>query len=601
MTAPGPSSFPADPKEWKWDTKSICAYLKEKLDCFSDSDAKVFEDLKFQIVLDSEAYDDEKVSFYMEGVRKGRSGMEENLQQEGIGPEASFEIIHCIERLWKIPKESKVFNDPIHGHIEIPALLVRIIDTPEFQRLRNIKQLGGTYMVFPGASHNRFEHSLGVAYLAGELVKTLEQNQKELNISERDILCVQIAGLCHDLGHGPFSHLFDGSFKKVLQEQTNRKEMSKWQHEDASVKMLRHLVKKNYLKGVLRLNGLNDLDNDLDFIASLIKGEPKENEKDFLYQIVANKDSGIDVDKWDYFARDSYHLGIGKSFDHERLLKFVQVRTYNTKRHICFREKEVGNLYNMFYTRHLLHCRAYQHPVCNLIEYMIAEAFVAANEHFKIQGSGKKEYILSTAMEDMEAYAKLTDSVFEQIQHSQDERLEKAKKIIQRITCRELYHYIGKTHPMEQKKNLTKGNLVNDLVKKLKETKSGVEFDPKDFFVDVFSVNYGKGKDNPLDNVYFYNKDKKTPFTLKPDMVSLLLPHTFAEQVFRVYYKKRANLETVKKTWKSWITPWIKVMCESTPPRASSKRSFADGDLLPRKQLKFNKSGSEESGSEESG
>ncbi|XP_023931442.1 deoxynucleoside triphosphate triphosphohydrolase SAMHD1-like [Lingula anatina] len=94
----------------------------------------------------------------------------------------------------------KVFNDPIHGHIELHPLCVRIIDTPQFQRLRYLKQLGGAYYVFPGATHNRFEHSIGVCYLAGRLVRELKDRQPELKITEQDILCVQIAGLCHDLG-----------------------------------------------------------------------------------------------------------------------------------------------------------------------------------------------------------------------------------------------------------------------------------------------------------------------------------------------------------------------------------------------------------------
>lgn len=95
----------------------------------------------------------------------------------------------------------KVFNDTIHGHIEVHPLCVKIIDTPQFQRLRNIKQLGGCYHVFPGASHNRFEHCIGTCHLAGKLVRSLQKRQPELEITDEDILCVRIAGLCHDLGN----------------------------------------------------------------------------------------------------------------------------------------------------------------------------------------------------------------------------------------------------------------------------------------------------------------------------------------------------------------------------------------------------------------
>uniref|UniRef100_A0A3Q3GFH5 HD/PDEase domain-containing protein n=1 Tax=Labrus bergylta TaxID=56723 RepID=A0A3Q3GFH5_9LABR len=120
----------------------------------------------------------------------------------------------------------QVFNDPIHGSIELHPLLIKIIDTPQFQRLRFIKQLGGVYFVYPGASHNRFEHSIGVGYLAGKLAEALRSRQPDLDITDRDVLCVQIAGLCHDLGHGPFSHLYDGLFlPKALEK---KRKLKKW-------------------------------------------------------------------------------------------------------------------------------------------------------------------------------------------------------------------------------------------------------------------------------------------------------------------------------------------------------------------------------------
>uniref|UniRef100_A0A7N8YLA0 Deoxynucleoside triphosphate triphosphohydrolase SAMHD1-like n=1 Tax=Mastacembelus armatus TaxID=205130 RepID=A0A7N8YLA0_9TELE len=299
-------------------------------------------------------------------------------------------------------------------------LLVKIIDTPQFQRLRNIKQLGGAYFVYPGASHNRFEHSLGVAYLAGELVEALSRKQPELKIDDRDILCVKIAGLCHDLGHGPFSHLFDGKFIPKARPDI------KWKHEEASVKMFDYLMEDDEVEEEMSEYHLTD--QDVTFIKEMIdpKGQTKETdtpdvshlklwpykgrgqEKSFLYEIVSNSTNGIDVDKFDYFARDSHHLGIQNNFDHRRFLEFARVCKVDGQKHICSRDKEEWNLIDMFNTRTGLHRRAYQHTVTKIIENMINDAFLKADPFIQIEGSGGKMFKLSTAIDDMEAYTKLT-------------------------------------------------------------------------------------------------------------------------------------------------------------------------------------------------
>jgi HD superfamily phosphohydrolase len=94
----------------------------------------------------------------------------------------------------------KQFNCGVHGMIRFDDLCIKIIDSPSFQRLHGLKQLGTCDFVFRNATHTRFEHSIGVAYLAEKMVKVLRDNQPDLHITNEDVRCVQIAGLCHDLG-----------------------------------------------------------------------------------------------------------------------------------------------------------------------------------------------------------------------------------------------------------------------------------------------------------------------------------------------------------------------------------------------------------------
>ncbi|XP_067904713.1 deoxynucleoside triphosphate triphosphohydrolase SAMHD1 [Heterodontus francisci] len=533
-----------------WDVEEVCCFLR----------THGFE--KFEQLFRDEKLSGIALPFLSESV----------LEQLGVSTLGErLKLISCIDALWQKPIDVKVFNDPIHGHIEMHPLLVRIIDTPQFQRLRFIKQLGGTYFVYPGASHNRFEHSIGVGYLAGQLVKALAERQPELRINHRDMLCVQIAGLCHDLGHGPFSHLFDGKFIPIA-----RKGL-KWKHEDASLSMFEHLIQSNGLEGDLMNHGLV-LADDLVFIKEQIrgpitearsngegcstrgsvwpyKGRPKE--KGYLYEIVANKRNGIDVDKWDYFARDCHHLGIRNNFDFARFLKFARVCEVGKKKHICTRDKEVGDLYNMFHTRNTLHRRAYQHRVSNIIESMITEALLLADPYIEISGANGKLYTLSTAIDDMVAYSKLTDDIFQQILNSSKPELKPAQEILNNVICRKLYKWIGQTQP--EAETTIQPEEINELdhqvAAAIPSTPLDVQLAPEDFIVNVVQMDYGMEEQNPINKVRFYCKNNPNQaIKIRKDQVSQLLPVRFTEQLIQVYCKKtdEQSVEAAKKHFVQW-------------------------------------------------
>lgn len=233
-------------------------------------------------------------------------------------------------------------------------------DTPQFQRLRKLKQLGLCYHVYPDACHNRFEHSLGVAHLAARQVHMLRSklNDPTAAVSDRDALCVQLAGLCHDLGHGPFSHVFDGHVMPVIAPQDD------WTHEEGSAMMLEYLITSN---------GINlqeyDLvpDVDLLFIKELIEGvkpdEVKKRDKDkswprqrWLYFVVNNTESGLDVDKLDYYQRDCFFTGISMRSIYSNLMDSAEVTKCDDGQfRVCYPEKYVEDVYHAFRTRFDLH------------------------------------------------------------------------------------------------------------------------------------------------------------------------------------------------------------------------------------------------------
>ena len=172
----------------------------------------------------------------------------------------------------------KIFNDPIYGLVSYPfPFIYTLIDHPYFQRLRRIKQLGMSSMVYPGATHTRFHHALGALHLCDRLVRNLIL--KGTKISDEEHEAVLIACLLHDIGHGPFSHALEG----ILIDE---------HHEDLTIKIMNLLNEQYDGKLKLALEIFTDKYN-----------------RPFLSQIISSQ---LDVDRMDYLNRDSFYTGVAE-------------------------------------------------------------------------------------------------------------------------------------------------------------------------------------------------------------------------------------------------------------------------------------------------
>ncbi len=190
---------------------------------------------------------------------------------------------------------SRLYNDAVHGHIYLPKYIFKFIDTPEFQRLRRIKQLGPVSYVYEGASHTRFGHSIGVAYLANKMAKIIQSDYPGLCVSDKTVELITIAGLLHDIGHGPYSHLFETVVKRMIPD---------YSHEDMSCRIIDRFENKF------------ESHKDMEFVKSIIKGEilPSHKGSEWMYEIVSNPTTSIDVDKFDYFQRDVKYANIQMTY-----------------------------------------------------------------------------------------------------------------------------------------------------------------------------------------------------------------------------------------------------------------------------------------------
>ena len=252
------------------------------------------------------------------------------------------------ERYWGFIK------DPVYGYIRLTEIERNVIDTLAVQRLRRIRQLAGAEYVYPAANHTRFEHVLGAMYLAGVVAENIPT---ELSADEKQR--VRLAALLHDVGHAPFSHLFEPFLLKYLGR--NHEDISTW------------IIANSSLSGVIEEQGF-----DAKELSNLAVGKSSKPGKRFLGQIIS---SSFDVDKMDFVVRDSYHTGAGYgSVDVFRLIYTMDILDGNLAVDIT----ALPTLESLILARLESFRAIYFHRACRAVQMMMLKALDAAKEDLEI-------------------------------------------------------------------------------------------------------------------------------------------------------------------------------------------------------------------------
>ncbi len=402
--------------------------------------------------------------------------------------------------------------DPVHREYELGPEIIDIINTKKFQRLRRLKQLATAHWVWLGATHTRFEHSISVAYLAGHLAKNLQRKQPELNITERQIVLVQLAGLLHDVGHGPFSHLFDDVFLA-----NNESPMA--HHEHRSVAIVASLLKESQFEYSPQ---------EITFVQSLIA--PAIGQEGFFWEIVANQVNHLDVDKMEYIKRDARACGLSQGgFDTDTMRIINAARVIDG--HICYHHKVYEDIYNLFQTRYRLHTTVYRHPAVVAIHHMVSDALKAS------------QLPLEKSIKDIETFCQYDDTILDRLRNTSDSS--DCQEIINRIDERRLYKVV---HTEKRAKPW----------QCIPTAAALVEIEPElpleTLIIDCSCVGFiGKADGHPMDHLRFYNSQKPTKsFSIKRRSVSTLLTARYCEYWTRVIVRESRHAALAEKAWTAW-------------------------------------------------
>jgi len=243
-----------------------------------------------------------------------------------------------------MPYERKIINDPVFGFINIPkGLLYDIVRHPLLQRLTRIKQVGLSSVVYPGAQHTRFQHSLGAFYLMSEAITQLTSKGNFIFDSEAE--AVQAAILLHDIGHGPFSHVLEDTIVQGVS------------HEEISLMLMERMNKE--------MNG------QLSLAIQIFKDEyPKR----FLHQLVSGQ---LDMDRLDYLRRDSFYTGVTEgNIGSARIIKMLDVADDR----LVIESKGIYSIENFLTARRLMYWQGYLHKTSVAYERMLISTLLRAKE-----------------------------------------------------------------------------------------------------------------------------------------------------------------------------------------------------------------------------
>lgn len=276
-------------------------------------------------------------------------------------------------------------TDPIHKYIRITDLEKKLIDTEVFQRLRKIRQLAGAHLVYPSAQHTRFEHSLGVMHLAGLAGETLLD--KGYITYKEDVESLRIAALLHDIGHGPFSHLFE----EVLSE-------------NKSKNINHEIIGKKIIKETIIIDILGKYGYDGDYVCKLSFGE---SQKMFYNEIIAGS---LSADIMDYLPRDSFFTGAeyGK-VDYYRLISSFEVLSNG---HLGINKSAINSLESMLISRYQMFKAVYFHKTVRAAEVMLLHSLMSADKQLNFSNFCTEEYLDYTDEKTIDIICSLNENKF---------------------------------------------------------------------------------------------------------------------------------------------------------------------------------------------